>query len=162
MKNRGESMSQKRKSHFETLRKSAPNMLAALRSTRDILKNALTDNYFDRETFERLQSRVLEVLELSVGDSNYIPAMDSTAPRTTASYATKNSACFYRNTDCDYFPCHKVTDSENFNCMFCYCPLYHKANCPGTPGTLPNGIKDCTNCTLPHTNYNAIIEELKT
>ena len=35
------------------------------------------------------------------------------------------------------------------------------ANCSGTPETLPNGIKDCTNCTLPHTNYEAVIDKLK-
>lgn len=27
---------------------------------------------------------------------------------------------------------------------------------------LPNSIKDCTNCSLPHDNYDAVIEELKT
>lgn len=31
---------------------------------------------------------------------------------------------FYQNKECEYFPCHKGTDSENFNCLFCYCPLY--------------------------------------
>ena len=68
-------MSKKCKSHLETLRDSAPEMLSVLRSTRDILSNALNDNDFDREVFERLQKRVLEVLELAVGASNYVPAM---------------------------------------------------------------------------------------
>ena len=31
---------------------------------------------------------------------------------------------FFQNRDCEYFPCHKVKDEENFNCLFCYCPLY--------------------------------------
>ena len=74
----------------------------------------------------------------------------------------KNSYKFYQNTDCEYFPCHKIADTEKFNCLFCYCPLYHKADCPGNPENLPNGIKDCTNCILPHRDYDAIIEELKT
>ena len=25
---------------------------------------------------------------------------------------------------CEYFPCHKGADPEDFNCLFCYCPLY--------------------------------------
>ena len=73
----------------------------------------------------------------------------------------KNSSCFYRNTDYEYFPCHKVDDTENFNCMFCFCPLYHMAACPGNPDFLPNGIKDRTNCTLPHYSYQTVIDTLR-
>lgn len=73
----------------------------------------------------------------------------------------KNSACFFRNSDCENFPCHKTDDMENFNCLFCYCPLYHFADCGGNHETLPNGIKDCSNCTLPHRDYDTIIERLK-
>ncbi len=29
------------------------------------------------------------------------------------------------------------------------------------PEKLPNGIKDCTNCTFPHYNYDAVIEILR-
>ena len=36
----------------------------------------------------------------------------------------ENSFCYYKNTACSYFPCHKVDNDEDFNCMFCYCPLY--------------------------------------
>ena len=74
---------------------------------------------------------------------------------------TKNSYRFYQNTDCEYFPCHKTADTENFSCLFCYCPLYHMAGCPGNPEILPNGIKNCTNCTLPHMSYDTIITTLK-
>ena len=31
---------------------------------------------------------------------------------------------FFQNPQCEYFPCHKCADSENFSCLFCYCPLY--------------------------------------
>ena len=31
---------------------------------------------------------------------------------------------FFQNRDCEYFPCHQGADPENFNCLFCYCPLY--------------------------------------
>ncbi len=54
---------------------SAPEMLSALRSVRDILHNALNDDYFDREVFERLQKRVIEVLNVAVGESGYVPHM---------------------------------------------------------------------------------------
>ena len=31
---------------------------------------------------------------------------------------------YFCNRECEYFPCHKGADPENFNCLFCYCPLY--------------------------------------
>ncbi len=76
----------------------------------------------------------------------------------------ENSHRFFENKKCKYFPCHKGIDE--FNCLFCYCPLYHLENCPGNPvykekdrGT----IKICTNCTFPHQpeNYDVIIEMIK-
>lgn len=60
-----------------------------------------------------------------------------------------NSYKFYRNTDCKYFPCHKVKNDESFNCMFCYCPLYFLEECGGNY-EINYGIKDCTNCFIPH------------
>ena len=67
----------KAKSRLETLKDSTPEMLSVLRSVRDILHNALNDNCFDREVFERLQKRVLEVLYVAVGESNYVPHLKS-------------------------------------------------------------------------------------
>ena len=67
---------------------------------------------------------------------------------------------FFSNTKCEYFPCHKTNDPENFNCLFCYCPLYAlKDKCGGNFRYTEKGIKDCTNCTLPHKrdNYDYII-----
>ena len=61
----------------------------------------------------------------------------------------ENSYRFYRNTACQYFPCHKVQKEEEFNCMFCYCPLYLMDDCGGK-FRYSNGIKDCTDCLLPH------------
>ena len=60
-----------------------------------------------------------------------------------------NSYRFYKNTACEYFPCHKVKDEENFNCMFCYCPLYFLEECGGNYKN-NYGIKDCTDCLIPH------------
>ena len=71
---------------------------------------------------------------------------------------------FFSNTKCEYFPCHKTNDPENFNCLFCYCPLYAlKDKCGGNFRYTEKGIKDCTNCTLPHErkNYDYIIGKFK-
>ena len=71
---------------------------------------------------------------------------------------------FFSNTKCEYFPCHKTNDQENFNCLFCYCPLYAlKDKCGGNCRYTEKGIKDCTNCTLPHQrkNYDYIIGKFK-
>ena len=70
------------------------------------------------------------------------------------------SYIFFNNNKCEYFPCHKTNDPENFNCLFCYCPLYAlKDKCGGNFRYTEKGIKDCTNCTLPHKrdNYDYII-----
>lgn len=62
----------------------------------------------------------------------------------------ENSYRFFQNKDCEYFPCHKMLDLENFNCMFCYCPLYMlQENCGGN-FTYKNGVKNCTDCLVPH------------
>ena len=31
---------------------------------------------------------------------------------------------FFQNRDCEFFPCHQGVRKEDFNCLFCYCPLY--------------------------------------
>ena len=36
----------------------------------------------------------------------------------------ENSYRFFQNKSCEYFPCHEIKDSGDFNCLFCYCPLY--------------------------------------
>lgn len=67
---------------------------------------------------------------------------------------------FFNNKSCEYFPCHKTDDPENFNCLFCYCPLYALGeNCGGNFAYTQSGIKDCSNCTLPHIrkNYSYVI-----
>lgn len=74
----------------------------------------------------------------------------------------KNSYCFFRNEECEYFPCHKVEHSDNFNCLFCYCPLYLKVECGGNYTYTASGIKDCSQCMIPHIpeNYNYILSKL--
>ena len=76
----------------------------------------------------------------------------------------ENSYKYFKNTDCKYFPCHKGL-SDDFNCLFCYCPMYSMPNCPGSKTYIEkNGkkIKVCTDCTFPHRpeNYDKIIQIL--
>lgn len=75
----------------------------------------------------------------------------------------KNSSKFFNNNECPYFPCHNTENIENFNCIFCYCPLYNLTDCGGKFKVLENGIKDCSDCMLPHKkeNYDYIINKLK-
>lgn len=62
---------------------------------------------------------------------------------------------FFNHKDCEYFPCHKTTDPENFNCLFCYCPLYALGDrCGGNFRYTKEGIKDCSKCGLPHKRDN--------
>lgn len=75
-----------------------------------------------------------------------------------------NSYRFFENRDCEYFPCHKGL--EDFNCLFCYCPMYAKEKCPGNPAYLEkNGkrIKNCMDCIFPHQpkNYDVMMRILK-
>lgn len=58
---------------------------------------------------------------------------------------------YFSHTACEYFPCHEGADPADFNCLFCFCPLYYRDGaCPGNPSFLDNGVKDCSACTYPH------------
>ena len=39
---------------------------------------------------------------------------------------------------------------EYFNCLFCYCPLYALGEDCGGNFTYYKGVKDCTDCLIPH------------
>lgn len=70
---------------------------------------------------------------------------------------------YFQNRECSYFPCHKGANPENFNCLFCYCPLYALGDqCGGAFSYTDNGIKDCSRCLKPHRaeNYDLIIEKM--
>ncbi|MGN0614385.1 MAG: cysteine-rich small domain-containing protein [Porcipelethomonas sp.] len=68
---------------------------------------------------------------------------------------------FFINEKCEFFPCHKNISPDDFNCLFCYCPLY-TLDCGGNYKILENGIKDCSGCNIPHKkeNYDFIIQKL--
>ena len=69
---------------------------------------------------------------------------------------------FHCNRDCEFFPCHKVSDPDSFNCLFCYCPLYALGpECGGNFVYTEYGIKDCSGCMIPHSKnaYEHIMEK---
>ena len=58
---------------------------------------------------------------------------------------------FYTNKECEYYPCHPVPEGTEFNCLFCYCPLYMLGRkCGGNFTYLESGVKDCSECLVPH------------
>ncbi len=76
----------------------------------------------------------------------------------------ENSYKYFENRDCKYYPCHEGL--TEMNCLFCYCPLYTREHCPGTPEYIErNGtqIKACTGCDFPHKaeHYEVIMQYLK-
>ena len=83
--------------------------------------------------------------------------------------STKPEECrysFFQHTACEFFPCHETAHPEDFNCLFCYCPMYRLEHCPGNPRYFEkNGrrIKDCSGCTFPHDpeHYDTIMQILR-
>lgn len=58
---------------------------------------------------------------------------------------------FFQHRECEFFPCHRTERPEDFNCLFCYCPLYALGSgCGGNCTWTSNGTKDCSACLLPH------------
>lgn len=67
---------------------------------------------------------------------------------------------YFSHKNCEFFPCHKGADPEDFNCLFCYCPLYALGDkCGGNFQYTYGGIKDCSQCMIPHKkdNYGYIV-----
>lgn len=75
-----------------------------------------------------------------------------------------NDHTYISNTACKYFPCHTDADIYDFNCLFCYCPLYALGeHCGGNFSYTGDGIKDCSACLLPHMSngYKHILDGCK-
>ena len=69
---------------------------------------------------------------------------------------------FTQHTACEFFPCHKTAHPENFNCLFCYCPLYALgSDCGGNFKWTEEGVKDWSDCLVPHTRdgYDYILKK---
>ena len=63
----------------------------------------------------------------------------------------KHSYDYFANRECPYFPCHEKASPAQFNCLFCYCPLYALGeHCGGNFRYTEDGVKDCSQCLLPH------------
>ena len=60
-------------------------------------------------------------------------------------------ARFFQNRECPHFPCHEGVPEQDFNCLFCYCPLYALGpRCSGNYRYTDKGVKNCVACTLLH------------
>ena len=67
---------------------------------------------------------------------------------------------FYQHRQCEYFPCHRGVPEEDFNCLFCYCPLYALGKgCGGNCRYTAQGVKSCMDCAVPHRweHYDRVI-----
>ena len=67
---------------------------------------------------------------------------------------------FFQNRACEFFPCHSGVAEEDFNCLFCYCPLYTLGEaCGGDCVYTAKGVKSCERCAFPHRreNYEALL-----
>ena len=71
---------------------------------------------------------------------------------------------FFANKECEYFPCHEGVPEEEFNCLFCYCPLYFLgSDCGGGFEYTEKGVKNCTGCSFPHhkDHYDLMIGKIR-
>ncbi len=72
-----------------------------------------------------------------------------------AFFGTSGDERFFQNRDCPFFPCHTGVEKKDFNCLFCYCPLYALGeHCGGNFRYTEKGIKSCENCAFPHRREN--------
>ncbi len=62
---------------------------------------------------------------------------------------------FFQNRGCPFFPCHRGVEEQDFNCLFCYCPLYALGDrCGGNFRYTDSGVKSCEDCAFPHRREN--------
>ena len=76
----------------------------------------------------------------------------------------ENTFRFFSNKECKYFPCHALPNEDEFNCLFCFCPLYSwGGKCGGNfRFSAAKGVKTCVDCHWPHMpeHYDAIVGKL--
>lgn len=76
----------------------------------------------------------------------------------------ENSAKYFCNKECECYPCHPIGEDGEFNCLFCYCPLYALGKqCGGNFRFNEKGIKDCSGCMVPHAKggYEHVMERVR-
>ncbi len=72
----------------------------------------------------------------------------------------ERAGAFFQNRACKAFPCHRGVPEAEFNCLFCYCPLYALGEkCGGNFHYTETGIKSCVDCAFPHAraNYDRVL-----
>jgi len=67
-----------------------------------------------------------------------------------------------QNKNCEFLPCHKGIPEDEFNCLFCFCPLYILKDKCGGDYTRINNKKNCSLCGRPHKKdgYEFIMSKL--
>jgi|GEM_PF-23508 len=69
----------------------------------------------------------------------------------------REGSSFFQNRACEYFPCHEGVPESEFNCLFCYCPLYALGpDCGGNCSYTERGRKNCAACALPHRGTDGV------
>ena len=87
--------------------------------------------------------------------SDYIETLYCMAPGSYNAFFGAGSERFFQNRACPYFPCHEGVKAEDFNCLFCYCPLYALGeSCGGAFRYTASGVKSCEGCAFPHRREN--------
>lgn len=91
----------------------------------------------------------------------YIEALYGMEPGSfEAFFGATGDRRFFQNRGCPFFPCHTGVAEKDFNCLFCYCPLYALGpRCGGNFTYTARGVKSCVNCAFPHRreNYDALL-----
>lgn len=86
------------------------------------------------------------------------------AEKTSGNFEKTEHYKFFQHRECEYFPCHKMENIDDFNCLFCYCPLYGLGkDCGGNFRLTKSGVKNCVNCNFPHhrDHYEKVLKKLK-
>ena len=87
--------------------------------------------------------------------SAYIEALYGMEPGSHNAFFGAGDERFFQNRTCPCFPCHKGVAPEDFNCLFCYCPLYALGEkCGGAFRYTESGVKSCEGCAFPHRREN--------
>ena len=75
----------------------------------------------------------------------------------------ENNHRYFKNHNCKYFPCHSQPSTGEFNCLFCYCPLYGLEDKCGGNFEYVKNVKFCVECSFPHApgSYDIIIAKIE-
>ena len=146
---------------LEFARKISTTVLCLRNGTADRIgtpEKILTPEYL--EHLYDLPPGSYRALFLSVPDIAHNSTLPDVAPHGNTLPDGVPHYSFMQNRKCEMFPCHAGVNESDFNCLFCYCPLYALGeHCGGNFSYTEKGIKNCTDCHFPHVreNYKAVI-----